>query len=340
MEDLGHIDININDRGGAGGRGAGGAPGSGPSASTIPASTFAPLTAAQQALAQRVSELRQNITRWNATTARIGTARVGVAGEAVGELRDFFQRPTIAGFRSLTNNASATGSMLGRLAASSPRLALFATGLLGAAGIVTTFIGSMKRANEAIKERIVELTKYSSELALASAQEQIAQLGRDLREVHENGRLYAAAQRLDTFAANDWAKTMVDINKMLAVFGAGWSIFKIGAASAIRFQMFQLTLPQKLAGLLTDQLASGLKKSGVNVADLATKALKASTLLGFGGLAGMLFGRGVIDRMPEWMEKVLRNLDLIKQNTAGKDLAGSVNDWFRADVQAMTGRPY
>lgn len=342
MEDLGHIDINIRDMGGAGaGRGmAAGAPGGGPSTPTGQA-TMQPLTLAQQQLAQRLGQLRQNISAWQAMTKRIETSRLGVAGDAAGELRDFFSRPTIAGFRALTNNASATGSMLGRLAAGAPRLALWATGLIGAVGAVTAFAFGMRRANEAIKERISELAQYSSVLALGQAREQIAQLGRDLREVHENGRLYAAAQRLDTAAANAWATTMLDINKITAAVGMGWSVLKIGAAGAIRLQMLQLTLPQKIASYLTSQLDTFLQRDlGTSLAEVGRRTLRASTYLGFGGATGVLFGRSILDNLPEWLEKILKNLEIIKTNTGAKDLAGEVNDWFRADVMAMTGRPY
>lgn len=337
MEDLGHIDININDRGGPGGRGTGGTPGSGPSAITLPASSFAPLTAAQQALAQRITELRQNIRQWQLTTARIQAARVGQYGESIGEIRDFFSRPTIAGFRSLTSNATATGTMLGKLAASSPRLALFATGLLGAAGVLTTFIGSMKAANEAIKDRIVELTKYSSLLAMGAAREQLAQLNRDLQELHENGRMYAAAQELDTIAADQWAEAMIGVRQIMAGLGSGFSILKIAASGLVKAFAFLTTWPFKLAGVIFDkyQIAfAGLNLFG-NMRWLLGLSKWAAQFTGTSGIFGGIF---------DWLEKLLKSIggdvSKIKQNTAGKDLAGSVNDWFRADVVAMTGRPY
>lgn len=346
MEDLGHIDINIRDMGGAGRGVAAGSPGSGPAPQATAAAVMQPLTAAQQELAQRVAQLRQNILSWATVTARIGTSRIGVAGDSVGELRDFFSRPTIAGFRSLTNNASATGSMLGRLAAGSPRLALLATGLLGAAGVVTAFVRSMKSANEAIKDRITELTKYSSLLASGAAREQIAQLGRDLRELRQNGRLYAAAQRLDTIAANEWAKSMVGINKLLTVFGSGWSLFKIGASGLIRAQMFQMTIPSRLLGMFSTQIGDAFKWAGGKMGELMNSRFRnllvAIPLLfgqaaGIGTILGIKAGRGDFGK---WLTDLLKNLEDINENTRKEDLAGEVNDWFRADVLAMTGRKY
>lgn len=347
MEDLGHIDINIRDMGGGGaGRGvAAGAPGGGPSTPTGQA-TMQPLTLAQEQLAQRLGQLRQNISAWQSMTRRIETSRFGVAGDAAGELRDFFSRPTIAGFRALTNNASATGSMLGRLAAGSPRLALLATGLLGAAGVVTTFVRSMKAANEAIKDRITELTKYSSLLASGAAREQIAQLGRDLRELRQNGRMYAAAQRLDTIAANEWAKTMVGINKLLAVFGGGWSLFKIAASSAIRLQMFQMTIPSKLLGMFSTQIGDAFKWAGGKMGELLNSRFRGwivgipllfGQAAGIGTILGLKAGRGDFGK---WLTDLLKNLEDINENTRKEDLAGEVNDWFRADILAMTGRKY
>lgn len=337
MEDLGHIDININDRGGAGGRGTGGTPGSGPSAMTLPASSFAPLTAAQQALAQRITELRQNIRQWQLTTARIQSARVGQYGESIGEIRDFFSRPTIAGFRSLTSNATATGTMLGRLAASSPRLALFATGLLGAVGGIMSFVSVMKRANEAIQERIVELTKYSAELALGAAREQIAQLNRDLREVHENGQLYAAAQKLDTAAADEWADAMIGVRQIMTGLGATFALLKIGLSYVVK----GLTLPMSLFRGVQDWVGkyqTGLAGLSVIVRDRLDFALKTYAY----GLRSV--GFGFLGDAFEWIRERLKSMgddvSKIKSNTAGKDLAGEVNDWFRADVMAMTGRPY
>jgi len=339
MEDLGHIDININDRGGSGGRGTGGTPGSGPSAMTLPASSFAPLTAAQQALAQRITELRQNIRQWQLTTARIQAARVGQYGESIGEIRDFFSRPTIAGFRSLTSNATATGTMLGRLAASSPRLALFATGLLGAVGGIMSFVSVMKKANEAIQERIVELTKYSAELALGAAREQIAQLNRDLREVHENGKLYAAAQKLDTAAADEWADAMIGVRQIMTGLGASFSLLKIGLAYVIKGLTFLATWPQRLGQAIFDKYIYVFAALNANIFG----GLK--NLLGLARFAtGMVPGLGIFGGLFDWLQSLLTGMSgdvsKIKQNTAGRDLAGSVNDWFRSDVQAMTGRPY
>jgi hypothetical protein len=231
--------------------------------------------------------------------------------------------------------------MLGRLAAGAPRLALWATGLIGAVGAVTSFALGMRRANEVIKERISELAQYSSALALGQAREQIAQLNRDLQEIHENGQMYAAAQRLDTVAANEWAKTMVTINKVLAGIGMGWSLLKIGASAAIRAQMFQLTFPQQALNFLIGQFDQFFKRQfNTPLTEVVTKALRGGTMFGLGGVAGLLFGRSVMDKMPGWLDAVLKNLEIIKTNTGSKDLAGEVNDWFRADVMAMTGRPY
>ena len=348
MEDLGHIDINIRDMGGGGGgrgsgggSGAGGTPGSGPALPSNALSTFGAAGFTQgQYQAQtssNIAAMRQNLKGWQAGIAAMQSSRAWMRGESMVELRDFFRNPTLAGFKYLTSNASATGTMLGKLAASSPRLAIWSMNLLSAAGVLITFIGSMKAANEAIKDRIVELKKYSSLLAMGAAREQLAQLNRDLQELHENGRMYAAAQELDTIAADQWAEAMIGVRQIMAGLGSGFSILKIAASGLVKAFAFLTTWPFKLAGVIFDkyQIAfAGLNLFG-NMRWLLGLSKWAAQFTGTSGIFGGIF---------DWLEKLLKSIggdvSKIKQNTAGKDLAGSVNDWFRADVVAMTGRPY
>lgn len=348
MEDLGHIDINIREMGGGGGgrgsgggSGAGGTPGGGPALPSNALSTFGAAGFSQgqyQAqTASNIAGMRANLKGWQAGISALHASRAFMRGESFVELRDFFRGPTLAGFKYLTGNASATGTMLGKLAASSPRLAIWSMNLLGAAGVLTTFIRSMKSANEAIKDRISELTKYSSLLAMGAAREQLAQLNRDLRELHENGRMYAAAQELDTIAADQWADAMIGVRQIMAGMGAGFNLLKIGASGIVKGVSFLATWPFKLAGAIFDKYQIAF--AGLNLFG------NLKWMVGLGKWAAQFTGTGgIFGGMLDWLENLLKSIggdvSKIKSNTAGKDLAGEVNDWFRSDVMAMTGRPY
>lgn len=352
MEDLGHIDINIRDMGGGGGgggRGSGGGsggnggPGGGPALPSNALSLYGPAGAAQgnyqQQTASNIAGMRQNLKGWMAGITAMQGSRAFMGAESIVELRDFFRNPTLSGFKLLTSNASATGTMLQKLAASSPRLAIWAMNLLGAAGAAASFVTVMKHAAEAIKERTLDLAKYSSALSLGVAREQMAQMSRDFKELHENGKMYAEAQRMDTWAADQWADAMIYVRQVMVGLGNTFNLLKVGLGYILKGIALPVSLPMRLGKLFEERYSLGFAAFRANFFNNLLTEFKGIRLA-----SQMLPGFGIFGGLGDWLqgllEKMSTDVSKIKANTTKADLAGEINDWFRADVMAMTGRAY
>jgi len=254
------------------------------------------------------------------------TAAIGQVGEIGAQFKDFFQRPTVSGFSSLMSTGSTAGKAMAGLA-SVVGVALPIIGaVVAVVGLTIAAFKMLKAAAEQVAERIREVARYSGELTSAVVGERIAELNRQLHEAAENGKAYAAVQRSATVAGNAWGSMMINVNKITSGFAVLWHSITAGFAQSVGPAI-------KAFGYVGEWFATNFGAGG-NFDGLTT-AFKVITDMGV-----LLFGGPLaLGKIIEWLRLLLVKLGIIADNTKPKSTA-AVNDWFRADVHAMTGRAY
>lgn len=216
MENLGKIDININDSyGGGGGGGGGDGGGGGGQAGQGP-----------------------NVSAKTTMTADRLFDMVDSASAAMSTVSNYLSNPSFGGFMQITRMLTQAGTQLASLgavgAAATAVLLPAALGLAAGAGLVVVALNGLKSAAEAITTRISEVFRFSGVLSMAVAQERLAQFQRQLREATVNGRLYAQAQMWATRASNATAENMMEFNRLLAVGATIWNRLVVGFNNMLR----------------------------------------------------------------------------------------------------------
>jgi hypothetical protein len=314
MEDLGRIVIDIREGqggtgGGAGGggggavpapTGGGGAAGGGPSAAPKPAEP-PPIP---PTLWQRVL-----------TGMKVGS-------EVRGEVSSFLRAPSMGGLSAMFGEGGAVGGVLGKLGAVGAAAAPVLAGVVVIAAGVAAALRGMKAAAEIVTERMRELSRYSGAMMMAQAQERMRELQRAMADAAANGRLYAAAQREATAAGDAQAKFMLEFNKIIAAAAIAW---------------------HRLMNALYSAMTPTLRALNRFSAFLSQFVYRTDSE---GNMARTALGIGMnAVTMPMWAQmfkllwEIAKKLGLIEDNTRPKQVQNP-NDWFRADVMAITGRRY
>jgi hypothetical protein len=261
-------------------------------------------------------------------------------------LKNFFSQPTMTGFADLMSTTSATGEALGGLGAAAGAAIPIIGAVIAVVAIGVVVFKALQAAAEKMRQIIEKLTRYSGELMKAAATEKLREFQRQLEEARENGALYARAQNEATRANDASADVSREWNKVVAV---GAIIFHRLTTVVMKLIYPFAYAAGKIAELWNwmdkkgDAIMGGLQ-SGVRwvvengmkpFGNWLDKTMKNSgdpilKWLGSFGLFGKLSG---------WIEKALIWLGVIADNTK-KPTTSGINDWFRADVLAMTGRKY
>jgi hypothetical protein len=332
MEDLGHIDINIRELGGGGGggggsAGGGGSPGGGPRLPRIPQPPVIAPGAAQ---------------------SLSGIEKVGKAGGVMDELSGFFSRPTASGFANLMSTSSATGEAMAGLGAAAGAAIPIIGAVVAAIAVGVLIFKALSAAAQKMAEVIQKLTRYSGELMQAVATERLREFQRQLDEAQENGKAYAMVQREATFAADATAAVTLQWNKVVAV---GAIIFHRFTGVVMKMIYPITLLIGKLADMwlavdsfsqsLIGDIQEGLRSLFDNYATPISEWLDGvwNDFRGMLGSFGDWLPTDIFSTLTGYVEKVLIYLGLIADNTK-KTSGNAANDWFRADVIAMTGRKY
>lgn len=314
MEDLGRIQIDIRESvsAGGGGGGGGGRAGEGERrADPQPA-------AVKSSLAQLVSVLSTTKT-------------------AMSEMASLVRAPSATGFMSAVSAGSAPMQVAGMLGLSGATATLAVGAVAGiavAAGLAIKGMEMLGRAAAQVADRIAAVTRFSGTLMVASAQERLAAFNRLLREAALNGQMYAWAQRESTIAANATSDAMIEWNRLLSYGSVLYSRF-------LTIIMRLLEPMLRFANLLAKMtLTSGIGDTIWSAITLAFKVAVQSimSVLGpFGSMVGSFIG--MFGSLIDWLANILNMLGIIATNTKPQ-VQSSVNDWFLADVQAITGSSY
>ena len=252
-----------------------------------------------------------------------------------GELRGFLSAPTLAGFTSLMSSSSATGGAIAALGSAAAVAVPILGGVILAAGGVSLAMQKMQQSVEIVSQRISELTRFSGALMMSSAQERLAQFSRSLQDAQVNGAKYAEAQRYQTLAENARAAMMVEFNKLLGESAVLWSRFMV--------TVYRLLYPLGwIAGKLGELISSmrvGTDAAFVSLQGYVAGAFKEITEPFAAYLDRLTGNTGFFLWVKDAISSILKWLGLIATNTKPAT-TGGVNNWFLADVMAMTGRKY
>lgn len=277
-----------------------------------------------------------------------GMDKIGKIGGAMDELSGFFSRPTVSGFANLMGTTSATGEAIAGLGAAAGVAIPIIGAVIAVIAVGVVVFKALSAAAQKMTEVIQKLTRFSGELMKEVAVERLREFQRQLDEARENGKAYAQVQREATIAADATAEVTLQWNKVVA-FGA--VIFHRATLVLMKIIYPMVWFAGRLAdlALAIDDFAQGINQKiqgGLTYLFENVTVPMGQWLDGvwdkFRGVLGG-FGdwlpTGIFSTLTGYVEKALKFLGLIADNTK-KVGASGVNDWFRADVLAMTGRTY
>jgi len=332
MEDLGSIDININDRSGGGGSGGIGSGSVGGGPTPIAASVTRPKA---QPIPNMVAP---------------GFAKLGDLEADLGQLMQFFARPSAQGVAALTqSNALVQG--LGKFgkAGSIATAALTAFGAV--AGVSSIIIASVNQALDVMNRRVSEISKFSAELTAAMMRRTISELNTNIEEAAKNGRIYASVIDAQTGLAREWD---LFVSELLAASGPFLeNLLRLGQGllKALRLVLSIPGFLSRAAYGLQGKLFEGIGKiSRMYSEGGLTRVMEAFTgrrstnedKAIYGALTSGLNKIGEwAGKIWEWVSKIGSWIgsiwDAIKRFLGMTD-ASDVNNWYKGDVLAMTGR--
>lgn len=317
MEDLGNINITIRDGAGGGGGGGSGGVGGGPNA----------LAQRSMVLANQPIRIAQAAPQ----TAIAPFARLSRFQELQSELMGFAQRPTLGSALSLVRSNTATSQAIAGMgkAAMGVSTALVAVGAVG--GLLAVQLAALQMASAHAASRIEEVWRFSSATTGAMAEQQVARFVNQINEAAANGAVYARAIRAQTETLNAYGKMQIELGKTTAELDIMFSRFKTSffefATGMLKFSEFM----QTLAGYTP----IGYAVEQIRGIDASNQRLGISWWQSFQVFITSMIGGKSAGRqlLLSYMAEIARNTD----PNAGTDAA---NEWFQADIKAMTGLPY
>ncbi len=307
MEDLGTININIKDMGSAGRFGGGGGPGGGPGPVVpriVPVRPSMPVPMPPP-LPEPTAPPK---TMWERVLGRLGQVEEGSLIK--GEMLSFVRSPSIGGMASLFSTSASTGKAIAALgAAAAPVAVVVGAALVGVAGTIAAY-NLLSASADLVRRRFDEITRFSGAMMFAQANERLSQFRRQLTDASVNGTAYARAQFYATQASDAQAAMMIHVNAAAAEL-------------SVVFSQLWTAVYRTLTPLA--QFAAWLTKA----TDWGTVLLSAFTTM----LSATFPTLSVI------LNGILIATKTTAQNTTPKG-AGSVNNWFMGDIQAITRRNY
>lgn len=349
MEDLGNINITIRDGAGGGGGGGSGGVGGGPNALAQRSMVLAnqPIRIAQavirvdQAVITQFGESMQRsisgaVARATTQAAPSSSAvapfgRLARFHELQAELTAFGQRPTLGSALSLVRSNTATSQAIAGMgkAAMGVSTALVAVGAVG--GLLAVQLAALQMASAHAASRIEEVWRFSSATTGAMAEQQVARFVNQINEAAANGAVYARAIRAQTETLDAYGKMQIELGKTTAELDIMFSRFKTSffevATGLLKFS----EIMQTLAGYTP----IGYAVEQIRGIDASNQRLGISWWQSFQVFITSMIGGKSAGRqlLLSYMAEIARNTD----PNAGTDAA---NEWFQADIKAMTGLPY
>lgn len=326
MEELGSIDININENtiGGGGGAGGGGGDiGQGP---RIPP-RYSTASQQQTILSSMMSGIK-------GMYPQVAVSNIGNLSGSINSLRETIRRPTTGGIADLLRKDGVLGRQLTGLGATGARVATAMLGIGAAAGAATVAFEFTSSMLQRINDRVSEIGKFSAALVSAQVGESLAKLQRGFSEAAKNGEVYARALRLQTINSDIYSSVVADLTAFGSVLAMGFT--NLGTAllyivKPITWAFGEVSrLMVKFANfvdsVLTPRLLALVQKVAEAIANLLVPLSGFLKTIGYGasgvGLDAIIF----------WLRTINRDQNKQKMNP--------VNDWFLGDVKAMTGREY
>lgn len=297
MEELGRIDINIRESAGVGGGGGagsgsiGGGPApSGGGVSLIPT----PSRGSLAGLPSISPRLQSAIT----------------SSSAVNQLRDFLRTPTIAGYADLFKRGGDVRKMLAGMGSVGVRLLPMIMAATAAIGVVVAVVGVLaagfallKKASDRVMERFESIYRYSPEMTIAKAQQNIAKLLRDISEAQATGKMTAGVVAAGISADDAMSRAYIE-----------WAPLLHGMAKVFEFIRWQMGAVLAFYGKLFNYLGSFFRP-----------------------IYNML--RPIGDAIIAIQEAMLNYFGIQLSRTQPANLS-QANQWVLADLKAMTGRAY
>lgn len=301
MEDLGSININIRDLGGGATAGSSGGGGQGVDEPAPKRAMRKPKTAEQ-----RTQEAMERLTRIQQKNYEKAVTPALKRGQLLGELGGLAQRPSLGGAMSLLTPGTQTAAMLAKLG---PMAGIAAAGLVAVAAGAGAVVGTIKLLNAAADHtanRIASLGNVSMKMALANANMELLKFTYQMQDAAKNEAIY-----------EQFAKTNLQYESAKNKLTIAWN----GIVAKIADDWMNLLIPATEALAATFEWASNHFDTIWGV----TKDIVGSTV--FGAIAWNLM-------------KTMSFAERIARNTDPKIVPTDINEWFLADVKAMTGRGY
>lgn len=237
--------------------------------------------------------------------------KFGNVSSMFGEVGGAIKVPSIANLTNLLAGSSGVATALAATGAAALPLAAVLTGVVAGGVALRLSFSALQWGAETVRRRFEELTRFSPAMMFASATERFAQLSRQMLDAQRNGMAYARAQAWATRATDEWAAVSRNLGKIAADLGAAFHALSYSVARILRG--------------FTDMIA--LIYSVIDVGKIVLNA--------FTSVAGVFFGPVISAQL----KAIIQYLVAIASNTQPQRTAG-INNWFLADVQAMTKRGY
>ena len=302
MEELGRINIDINE-GGAGGAGAG-------------AVADEPTVKRVRSAAQKLAEALERVGRVQQIQYNRQFGGIARQYDVTQGFLSFARSPSFGGAIDLIRPGSATGDAIAKLGknAASVSSGLLAVGVAATALKFAFDLGvkafrTFEQAMEAAMARIKDLSQLSGQLAMIEATRQTQELALRFEELNRNGAAYIRLASLNLVYEREKARTNMALNRINAELGMAFQRMMIGVYS------------------LTNKAAEAAPKRW----DLLLYAgLKMFPPLALGG----------IPRIIAYLMEIGLKAEIIANNTRPKIDFSKANEWAMQDIKAMTGRTY
>ena len=353
MEDLGNINITIRDGAGGGGGGGGGNVGGGPNALAQRAMVLAnqPIRIAQavikidQAVILQFAEAIKGLTGTVAQAAKeaVKQTRTDMFAEQNaqmlrpffsaqtlgGEIAGYLRRPTYGAALSLMQEGTKTSKVLAGMGTVGQNVMAGMMGLGIVVSGATLAMGGLSMATNHVQSRIEETWRYSSDMVGAMAEQQITKVTLVAREAQQSGEAYARSIRAQTEMLIDQSEYNIELGKATALLSRAFynlqgSVYRLGT---------ELLKPRGRAHLFGPSIGYGY--TAIEQIDAAQR----QTGLSYGQLFQISWTKlwQGEEEAKKLRDQYLRD---IAQNTRRRGDPALANQWFQADIMAMTGLPY
>jgi hypothetical protein len=353
VEDLGNINITIRDGAGGGGGGGSGGVGGGPNALAQRSMVLAnqPIRIAQaviridQAVILQFAEAIKGLTGTVAQAAKEAVKQTRTdmfaaqnaqilrpffsAQRLGGEIAGYLRRPTYGAALSLMQEGTKTSKVLAGMGTVGHKVMAGMMGLGIVVSGATLAMGGLRMATNHVQSRIEQTWLYSSATVGAMAEQQITKVTLVAREAQKNGEAYARSIRAQTEMIVKQSEFNIELGKSTAMLSRAFyelrgTLYQLGT---------ELVRPRGRPHLFGPAIGFGF------TAMEQIDAAQQRTGLSYGQLFQISMKR-LFEGDEEAKKLRDQYLREIARNTSKRGDPSVANEWFQADIMAMTGLPY